>query len=142
MRRGMLCRRRLVGKRKGGGSAVLVFNLSVRLALLILTGYVAGRLKVLPAEAKPILVKLLMNVALPCLIVGSFAVNAVKGELLQFGYVLLAAAIVLAVSTLIGHLVYILMGRSNAGAAAKVCIIFGNVTFFGIRWWRRSIPLC
>ena len=92
----------------------------------------AGKLKILPAGAKPVLVGLLMNIALPCLIVGSFAVGAVKGEALQFGYVVLAAAIVLAVSMLIGQLVYLLMKRSDAAAAAKICIIFANVSFFGI----------
>jgi predicted permease len=111
---------------------VHIVDLSVRLALLILTGFAAGKIKAMPAEAQKYLMKLLMNITLPCLIIGSFTTDDVGGDTGQFGAVLLAAAIVLVLSALLGHLVYVLMGRSDEGAAAKVCITFANVTFFGI----------
>jgi predicted permease len=111
---------------------VFVVNLSLKLALLILTGFVAGKRKVLPPEAQKTLMGLVMNITLPCLIIGSFAVGSTGEELWKFGAMLLSAAAVLAASALLGHLVYILMGRSGEGAAAKVCITFANVTFFGI----------
>jgi predicted permease len=111
---------------------MFVVNLSLKFALLIFTGFVAGKRKILPHEAQKYLMGLVMNIALPCLIIGSFAVENNGEDLWRFGAMLLSAAIVLAVSALLGHLIYILMGRSNEGAAAKVCITFANATFFGI----------
>ena len=109
-----------------------VAELSVRLALLIFSGFLAGKLRIVSEDSQKGLMKLLMNITLPCLIFASFAAESAPEDFFTFGAVALAAVIALGLSILLGHVVYVLMGRSDMGAAAKICITFGNVTFFGI----------
>ena len=109
-----------------------VVDLSVKLALIIFVGFVAGKLRIIGETAQKNIMGLLMNLALPCLIVTSFAVDPAAAEIWHFGAVVLAAVITLLLSGLLGHLIYIRMGRSDMGAAVKVCLIFTNVSFFGV----------
>jgi predicted permease len=70
---------------------LFVVNLSLKFALLILTRLCGRQAKVLPPGAQKTLMGLVMNITLPCLIIGSFAVGNNGEELWKFGAMLLSA---------------------------------------------------
>ena len=109
-----------------------LLNLAIRLALLVLTGFFIRKIGVVDGTFHKQLSNFLMNVCLPCLIVNSMNVDFSRQELINCAIVVVAALITMAVLFIVGHIGYLVFGKSVFGRVLRHGTIFPNFTFFGM----------
>lgn len=109
-----------------------VISLSLKLVILIVVGFAVKKLKVLPAGFEKGMTRLLLDVALPAIIIQTFIADdaALSGKDVL---ILLAVSVgVIAVSAVIGHFFCLARHRSALGKVDRLSIIVTNFTFFGV----------
>ncbi len=109
-----------------------VISLSLKLVILIVVGFVVKKIKVLPAGFEKGLTRLLLDVALPAIIIQTFIADdaALSGKDVL---ILLAVAVgVIAVSAVVGQIFCIARHGSALGKVDRLSVIVTNFTFFGV----------
>jgi len=109
-----------------------ILELSLKLAVLILTGFAAVKLKVVDGHFRSALSKLIMNILLPCLIIDALYVDYSASELLNCGIILLVSCATLMILFLIGHVCFLITGKTELGRVLRYGVMFPNYTFIGL----------
>lgn len=99
--------------------------------LLIAAGYIVWKTGILGADFDRALSALLINVALPCMIVSSFETPFSADDLKNLGILFVISAICLAVNFVIGHLCYLKIG-GYSGRILRFSTMFTNFSFVGM----------
>lgn len=108
-----------------------VFQLAIKLLIFIGIGFVARKLKIMADGFDRMLTKFLMAVPLPCMIINSFRLEFSMEQLINCPKLIGLAILGLTVSFAIGHAIYLGMGKTDLGRAARFAMMFTNFTFFG-----------
>ncbi len=109
-----------------------LINVSIKLALLVIAGFAAVKLKVVDRAFRNSLSNLITSILLPCLIIDSLNVEFSSSELLNCGVILLISLLTLVLLFIIGHIFFLLRGRSSFGRVIRYGTVFPNYTFIGI----------
>ena len=113
------------------GMQAIVSQLAVLFILLIL-GYLGGKLKVLTSDTGVVLTRLVMNITLPCTALGS----VVRGDLVISGWETAFFILMALLALLIGFLIaapsaLVLVKGKQARGLYSYLIMFANVAFMG-----------
>lgn len=112
---------------------MIAATLAVELFLMTCIGIFTAKLKIVPDVFATHLTSFLMKVALPCLIIVSISANKFSLELLRNCFLALAAGLVVTLLfLLIGHIFYLLMGKSGVGRVMRYGLTFPHYSFMGI----------
>lgn len=110
---------------------MLALSLSAQLILLIAAGFLVWKTGILGRDFDHSLSALLINVALPCMIVSSFDVPFSPGDLKNLGILIVISIVSLAVNFLIGHMCYLRIG-GYSGRILRFSVMFTNFSFIGM----------
>lgn len=113
-------------------NSIILYQITI-LAILVVIGIIATRLKVITEGAKKGIADLVFDVTLPLLILTTFAKIDMTPEILKnSGLVFLFAYLSLAVMYAVGHLVaFIIKIRGNQRAVFINHHMYGNIVFLG-----------
>lgn len=108
-------------------------SLTIRLTIYILAGFAAVRTHIVSKDFSKQLSSLMLTICLPCLILRSFYNTALTSEAIaQFGSMLAATAVTLAVLFVIGVLAKKLLRVKSESKIAVYAMLTSNFTFFGM----------
>jgi predicted permease len=108
-----------------------VLQLAIKLLIYIGVGFFARKRKIMADGFDRMLTKFLMAVPLPCMIINSFRLEFSVEQLMNCPKLIGLAILGLVLCFLIGQIIYLAMGKSSQGKAARFAMMFTNFTFFG-----------
>jgi hypothetical protein len=108
-----------------------VLQLAIKLLIYIGVGFFARKRKIIADGFDRMLTKFLMAVPLPCMIINSFRLEFSVEQLMNCPKLIGLAILGLAICFAIGQVLYLAMGRTGLGKAARFAMMFTNFTFFG-----------
>lgn len=111
---------------------MLAFELSLQLLLLIAVGFFIWRRGMVDEKFDKSVTSLLLNVALPCLIINSFNAPYSADEMRNCIILMVISVFYLALCFGLGQLIYILFGKSYTGRMLRFGAMFTNFSFVGI----------
>ncbi|MEG0941795.1 MAG: AEC family transporter, partial [Oscillospiraceae bacterium] len=111
---------------------MLALNLSLQLIIMIIVGIIVWRTGMVDEKFDTSLTALLLNVALPCMIINSFNAPFSAKELANCGVLLLISIGMLAMSFAVGQATYVLSGKGYSGRILRFGAMFTNFSFVGI----------
>lgn len=111
---------------------MLAFNLSLQLVLLIGIGFVIYRAGIVDDNFDKSTTSLLLNVALPCLIINSFNVPFSQSELHNCLVLLAMSIVLMAVWFAVGQLTFKLCRGGHTGRMLRFAAVFTNFSFVGV----------
>ena len=107
--------------------------LTIKLTVYIIAGYGAVRLGIVSKDFHKQLSALMLSIPLPCLILRSFYTTELTDEALsQFGSMMLATAVTLAILFVIGYISKRLMRVPSEAVVCEYGMMTSNFTFFGM----------
>lgn len=107
--------------------------LTLQIFLTIVIGFVARKFKVVDGEFRGKLAPFLIDVGMPCLIIGTFAGMEFDAESFRSGLALMGIGLLVLALLFVMGLIFKWMCRSKEmGAVAQVAIMFPNYMFMGI----------
>ncbi|NTV90408.1 MAG: AEC family transporter [Clostridiales bacterium] len=110
-----------------------ILLLAVRLGLLVMVGFIVRKIKGVDETFEKSLSWLVINVALPCLIIASINTGEFSAkELINCARTMGVAVVVLGLLFLLGQLFYLLFKKSDIGRITRFGTIFPNFTFVGL----------
>lgn len=109
-----------------------VFELSLKLVILISVGYVARKLRVMADGFDKLLTRFVMAIPLPCMIINSFQIEFSVGDLMNCPILIGLAFLSIGLNGLFSQFVYRRMGRTGLARSVRFALIFTNFTFFGL----------
>lgn len=108
-----------------------MISLSLKLVILIAVGFLIKKLKVLPEGFEKPLTRLLLDIALPAIIIQTFISDEAMLSGRDVWQLLVAATATLAVSFLVGQIFILIRRGSIVGKVDRLGILITNFTFFG-----------
>jgi predicted permease len=108
-----------------------VLQLAVKLLIFIFIGFAARKLKIMADGFDRMLTKFLMAIPLPCMIINSFRLEFSLDQLMNCPKLIALAVLGLVITFALGQVIYLAMGRTGQGKAARFALMFTNFTFFG-----------
>lgn len=112
---------------------MIAVSLAVQLLLLIAVGILMSKTCLIQKNFAPQLSAYLLNIALPCLVFSSISSLNFSVEMLKScGIVLILSVVVCLLLFLIGHVVYLLSGKSSRGRLLRYAIVMPQFSFMGI----------
>ncbi len=112
---------------------MVAVSLAFQLLLMIAVGVFMSKIKLVEKSFTPQLSTYLLNIALPCLVFSSITSLDFSVEMLKScGIVLVLAVIVCLLLFLIGHILYLLTGKSSRGRLLRYAIVMPQFSFMGI----------
>ena len=109
-----------------------VLDLALSLSIFMLIGFLLRKIHILPDGFETHLAKLLFVVFIPFLIINSYLVEFSWDDLNTAAPGLIIGIVVLAISFLIGEILFLLLKRSNTGKVVRFSMMISNFTFFGM----------
>ncbi len=112
---------------------MIAVTLAIELFLMTCIGIFTAKMKIVPDTFAGHLTNFLMKVALPCLIFVSINTNEFSFDLLRnCFFALIAGLVVMLLFLLIGHIFYLIMGKSGVGRVMRYGLTFPHYSFMGI----------
>ena len=111
---------------------MLAFQLSLQLIILIVIGFIVWRLGMVDENFDKSLTSLLINIALPCMIIKSFSAPFSSDELINCAVLAAISIAYLALCFGIGQLIYKFFRKSYTGRMLRFGAMFTNFSFVGI----------
>lgn len=109
-----------------------VFELSIKLVVLIGLGYGARKLKIIADGFDKMLTRFVMAIPLPCMIVNSFQIDFSMQDLMNCPILLGMAVLGAALNLGLSQWVYRRMGGTGLARSVRFALTFTNFTFFGL----------
>lgn len=111
---------------------MLAFQLSLQLIILIFVGFLVWRLGMVDEKFDKSLTSLLINIALPCMIIKSFSAPFSTDELINCAILVAISIVYLALCFGLGQLIYKLFRKNYTGRMLRFGAMFTNFSFVGI----------
>lgn len=109
-----------------------VFELSMKLVILISIGYAARKLRIMADGFDKMLTRFVMALPLPCMIINSFQIEFSTKDLLNCPVLLGLALLSIGINWLFSQMVYRRMGKTGLARSVRFALTFTNFTFFGL----------
>jgi len=114
-------------------NTMVAVSLAAKLLILTCVGFFVQKIKLVKQDFDSQLTAFLLNTAFPCLIFNSMIAEPFSVETLsKCGIVLVVATAVCLLQLGLGHLYYLLSGKTGQGRLARYGITFVHYSFFGI----------
>ncbi len=111
---------------------MLALQLSIQLILYTVIGFFVWRLKIVDENFDKSLTSFLINIALPCMIIGSFNTTRSPNDLYNCGILVVISIVYLALTFGIGQITYRICGGGFKGRILRFGAMFTNFSFVGI----------
>lgn len=117
---------------------MLSLTLSVELLLMTSVGIFTQKMRIVNEDFDTQLTKFLLNIILPCLIFNSIIAEPYSPEVLKNCLAgLILGAVVTLLQLALGHVVYLMSGKSSKGRVMRHGMTF--VHLGGFTLWKRSL---
>lgn len=112
---------------------MIAVTLALQLLLMTCVGIFTAKIKLVSSNFASQLTSFLMKVAIPCLIYVSITAKPFSLEALKScSFALIAGFITIPLCLLIGHIVFLLTGKSGFGRVVRYALTFSHFSFMGI----------
>ena len=107
-------------------------KMSFEILIIIIVGIFIGKMKLVKDDFADQLSSVVVNICMPCLIVDSMCISFSTETLKSSAWLIILSSVEILIGFLIGHVKYIIGGKTIKGKIERYGLMFGNISFIGL----------